>query len=105
VKWERKCDGKLWKSKETRVARLASFVFRNLAFVLDFLHGGPMKEMYKREYEMLAKAVREKDLKIVALQKELCIMQEQLDDLREFESMLNSFQRFFALVSKQKKFR
>ena len=58
---------------------------------------------YKSQYELLVKAMRERDLKIVELQEECSAMQERLNDLTIFQNFVFVSQQFFQLMTKPQK--
>lgn len=61
------------------------------------------ESFYKQQYEILAKAMRQRDLKIVELQKECEGLQCELDDLAIFKNFLFTTQQFFGLMFKPHK--
>ena len=60
------------------------------------------EKFYQVQYELLTKTMRERDLKIVELQKESAVLKERLNELSFFENFLVSAQQFFGLVLKTK---
>jgi hypothetical protein len=60
-------------------------------------------EFYKKQCELLAKGVRERDLKIVQIQKEQEQMQERLNDLVMFENFVVVARQFFQVILRPQK--
>jgi hypothetical protein len=57
---------------------------------------------YKSKYENLAKALTERDLKIVELQRELSVFRDQMEEVDLFRNLLHYGQKFFGLMLSQR---
>jgi len=58
-------------------------------------------EFSEERYEILSKALRERDLKIVELQKECDEKQKRLDELSVFANFVSISKQFFSVMLKQ----
>lgn len=58
-------------------------------------------EYSEERYEILSKALRERDLKIVELQKECDEKQKRLDELSVFANFVSISKQFFSVMLKQ----
>jgi hypothetical protein len=61
------------------------------------------EEFYKTQYELLAKGLRERDLKIVELQKVSECLQERLNELAVFENFVQVSKQFFGIMFQAQK--